>query len=136
MESPAAGSAAPGGALSAVWSRPVEQNQDWSDGDDDIALNAALAAAEEDLTEHAFQPWLWRWLDVNYGIANTDENAFWRRTVWALRTALTDPDSDPRAVRHPALAAALRHTTRTSADGLQRWQLLDHPPVRPTRSTT
>lgn len=57
---PAAGSAAPGGALSEVWPLPVEQNQDWSDGDDDIALHAALVAAEEDLTEHAFQPWLCR----------------------------------------------------------------------------
>lgn len=99
----------------AMWSRPVEQNQDWSDGDDDIALNAALAAAEEDLTEHAFQPWLWRWLEATYGICDTNENAFWPRTVWALRTALTDPDSDPCAVRHPALATALRHTTGTSA---------------------
>ena len=133
---PGAGAAALGGALSAVWSRPVEQNQDWSDGDDGIALNAAFAAAEEDLTERAFQPWLWRWLDVNYGIYDTNENAFWRRTVWALRTALTDPDSDPSAVRRPGWAAALRHTTGTSAGGLQRWQLLCHPPVRPTRSTT
>ena len=80
------------------------------------------------MTEHAFQPWLWRWLDVNYGICKTDENAFCPPAVWALRTALTDPDIDPGGVCHAGLAAALRHTTRTSAGGVQRWQLLRHPP--------
>lgn len=124
---PAVGPAAWDGASATVWSRPVERDQDWSDGDDDIALSAALAAAEEDLTAHAFQPWLWRWMDVNYGICNTDNNAYWVPGVWALRVALTDPDIEPAAVRHPALAAALRHTTRTSAGTVQRWQLLRHP---------
>ncbi len=122
---PSAGSAVLDGALATMWSRPVEQDQDCSDGDDGIALSAALAAAEEDLTEHAFQPWLWDWLDINYAICNTDDNASWPPAVRALRIALTDPDTDPAVVRHPALAAALRHTTRTH-DGVQRWQLLRH----------
>ena len=123
----AAGSAAPGGAIAAVWSRPVQQDQDWSDGEDGIALSAALAGAEEDLTEHAFQPWLWRWLNVNYGICDTDENAFWLPTVSALRTALTDSDRDPCVVRHAALAEALRHTTRRHDGTVQGWRMLQTP---------
>lgn len=134
---PACGdSAAPDDALTKVWSRSVEQDQDRTGGEHDIALSAALAAAEEDLTEHAFQPWLWRWLDVNYGICNTDDNAFWSRNAWALRTALTDPDTAPAVVRHPTLAVALRHTTRAHDGAVQRWQLLRSPPSRPTVSST
>lgn len=128
--------AAPDDALTTVWSRSVEQDQDWPFGDHDIALSAALAAAEEDLTEHAFQPWLWRWLDVNYGICNTDDNALWSRNAWALRTALTDPDTAPAVVRHPTLAVALRHTTRAHDGAVYRWQLLRSPPSRPTVSIT
>jgi len=115
--------------LAEAWSRPAGQEQDWDDWQHNVALAAALSAAEQDLTEHAFAPWLWRWLDVNYGIPDTDGTAFWVPLVWALRGALTDPDTDPDVVEQPALARALRHSTRSPDGTAQRWQLLRDAPT-------
>ena len=138
--SPAGGPAAPADVPAQAWSRPLEQwqgqEQDWSGWERDVALFAAWAAAEQDLTGPAYRAWLWGWLEVTYGIPKTDDNAFWPAMVWALRVALTDPDTDLRRVRHPELTAALQHSTRGSDGEVQRWRLLpDAPAGRPAVPT-